>query len=153
MTMEAVRKDIVSRLIYTSRSLIDPDDKINQSRQLNQILRVAQARNTELGVTGGLFLKGDTFGQVLEGKPEALDEIMDAIRRDTRHTDITITSREAEVERVFGDWSMALVTDVDSPTLVLNLPETADKNEAGWLVSPEQFEIITEIKRSVLRAA
>ncbi|MDX8346923.1 BLUF domain-containing protein [Cognatiyoonia sp. IB215446] len=153
MTTEAVRKDIVSRLIYTSRSLIDPDDKINQSRQLNQILRVAQARNTELAVTGGLFLKGNVFGQVLEGAPEHLDQIMQKIRQDPRHTNVTQTSREDGVQRVFGDWSMALVGDMDTPVLMVNPPESTDKNEAGWLVSPEQFDIITKIKRSVLCAA
>jgi hypothetical protein len=95
---------MISSLLYVSRSLLRQPD---QAREIDNILAVARTRNANLNLTGALAFTETHFAQVLEGSRSAIDELMESIRRDRRHTDIQVTRVETLPERRFPDWRMA----------------------------------------------
>ncbi|MBF0430356.1 MAG: EAL domain-containing protein [Fibrobacteria bacterium] len=74
--------------------------------KVHELLNIARRRNARRDVTGMLLYAKGSFFQVLEGKPEAVERVMDIIQRDTRHNNITVITREPIAERCFGDWTM-----------------------------------------------
>lgn len=89
----------VNYWLYVSKSKIPAE-------AVPDILRNAQQKNAELGITGALMFGGGHFGQFLEGPPEALLTLKSAIMADQRHTEIkTIKTGKADL-RHFGGWSM-----------------------------------------------
>ena len=91
-------------LTYTSLARLDltADD-------LEAIHRTAREVNALEGITGLLIFNGTHFLQIVEGSPRAIDDLIERLRRDTRHHHLEIReSREVE-ERSFPDWSMELV--------------------------------------------
>jgi hypothetical protein len=95
---------MISSLLYVSRSLLRQPD---EAREIDNILAVARTRNANLNLTGALAFTETHFAQVLEGSRSAIDELMESIRRDRRHTDIQVTRVETLPERRFPDWRMA----------------------------------------------
>ena len=73
------------------------------------ILGQAQIRNRRLDVTGMLAVSDGHFCQVLEGRPDAVDSIMDRVRRDPRHTRIRVLLEQPTDRRSFEGWAMGLV--------------------------------------------
>lgn len=71
------------------------------------ILAVSGRNNRRDRITGGLVYDAGVFFQVIEGSADDLERLMDRMRLDSRHADITVISREAGVSRMFADWSMA----------------------------------------------
>lgn len=91
----------LQHLAYLSRastSISDTDVRhiLEQSRRNNPILRI----------TGHLQCHGDYFFQVLEGPENALDQLLDTLGRDARHTDLCVLYREPLDRRNFANWSM-----------------------------------------------
>lgn len=77
-----------------------------ENDDLNAILDVSRAKNSQLGVTGLLLHIDHGFLQILEGPKDAVLEIFGAIERDHRHTGINVLFQHDVPERLFGDWSM-----------------------------------------------
>ena len=73
---------------------------------LESILRTARAHNAEAGITGVLLFEGASFLQVLEGRAEDIDPLMERIRNDPRHARPVLLLREPIEERSFGEWTM-----------------------------------------------
>ena len=99
MASEALR-----RAIYVSvpDSGIDADD-------IGSILSTARRRNAELDLTGALLYGRGSFVQVLEGPPDSVDLILEAIRNDPRHSDMTVVMSAPVDAREFAAWVMAYV--------------------------------------------
>jgi EAL domain-containing protein (putative c-di-GMP-specific phosphodiesterase class I) len=74
--------------------------------ELAELLSRARANNARLGITGMLLHIEGSFFQVLEGAPDAIDGLFDAIRRDARHRQLTVIIREPVAARTFGEWTM-----------------------------------------------
>ena len=74
--------------------------------ELAELLSRARANNARLGITGMLLHIEGSFFQVLEGAPDAVDGLFDAIRRDARHRQLTVIIREPVAARTFGEWTM-----------------------------------------------
>lgn len=91
-------------LLYISKSKIEASDAQDE---LQRILATAHAFNQRVGITGALLFTGTHFAQIIEGQEEAISDLISAISRDERHTQITIVLRNPIVERRFPDWSMA----------------------------------------------
>ena len=91
-------------LTYTSLARLDLEE-----RDLLEILTVARDLNAIDGITGLLIFNGTHFLQVLEGAPDALDELLERIRRDSRHSDVEVREERPIEGRSFPDWSMRLV--------------------------------------------
>ena len=91
-------------LTYTSRAILDlsADD-------LHSIHRSARELNSIDGITGLLVFNGTSFLQIVEGARPAIDELMERLRRDPRHTGIEVRDERMVEARSFPDWSMELV--------------------------------------------
>ena len=81
--------------------------------ELRRMMDTAMRRNAESGITGVLRFDGAYFLQVLEGPRAAVEETMDRIRRDPRHTDVRLLHAGPLERRDFGEWSMVLVTEAE----------------------------------------
>ncbi len=83
--------------------------------QLQQLLIASQANNHKTGLTGLLLYDEGRFFQWIEGQPDHLADVWDAIQKDTRHTDIELMGQQSIPLRFFGDWDMRLsVRSVDA---------------------------------------
>jgi hypothetical protein len=91
-------------LTYTSLAALDlkPED-------LEAIHRTARDVNALEGVTGLLIFNGTNFLQIIEGAPNAIDDLVERLRRDRRHSGLEIRDEHEMEERSFPDWSMELV--------------------------------------------
>ncbi len=91
-------------LTYTSLAQLDL-----AATDLEDIHRTARHANALNGVTGLLIFNGTHFLQVVEGMEEAVDSLVENLRRDPRHTGFEIRDLSFVEERSFPDWSMELV--------------------------------------------
>ena len=91
-------------LTYTSLANLDltADD-------LHDIHRTAREHNAIDGITGLLVFNGNRFLQIVEGVPAAIDELVERLRRDARHSGLEIRDERKIEARSFPDWSMELV--------------------------------------------
>ena len=73
------------RIAYVSRALASTG-----ALEIHDIVRVANNRNAELGLTGALIFLDGYFLQVIEGLPGPLHERFAIIAADPRHTEISV---------------------------------------------------------------
>ncbi len=95
----------------------------------HDILETAWRHNGEMGITGYLLRTRTQYFQLLEGGDDVLDDVVDMIRKDTRHTDMEILCDNTVNERRFANWAMGyhLVTE-------------AERDEfEGWLKDGNDF--------------
>ena len=94
----------VFSLLYVSRSLVH-----GQAAEIAvaDIVSVARQRNLDLGVCGALLFTGTQFSQVLEGSRAGVEELMDSINRDPRHTDIVVIRQGDVPQARFARWTLA----------------------------------------------
>lgn len=112
------------RVVYVSHAL--PEAATTQE-MLAQILAAARRNNARVGVTGALLYSARRFAQVLEGPPEAVEEIFETIQCDTRHDQIAVLDVSSPAERAFADWSMAFVEEVPVTAEDLDGPQAAPR--------------------------
>ena len=91
-------------LAYTSHAALDL-----QATDLESIHRAARESNALNGVTGLLVFNGTHFLQVIEGAEAALDDLLERLRRDRRHSGLEVHDERTIENRSFPDWSMELV--------------------------------------------
>jgi hypothetical protein len=78
--------------------------------ELHAIASRARVKNEREGITGALLFVENSFVQVLEGKDAAIENLLAALRADTRHRDITILMDRNVPSRDFQNWSMGIIT-------------------------------------------
>lgn len=91
-------------LTYTSMARLDLTEA-----DVGDIHRAASQTNALEGITGLLIFNGTHFLQILEGAPEAVDELLARLRHDRRHEAMEVRDERDIERRFFGDWSMELV--------------------------------------------
>lgn len=91
-------------LTYTSHARLDLSD-----RDLNDILQTARHLNALDGVTGLLIYDGVRFLQIIEGAEAAIDDLLQRLLRDPRHSALEVRDERFVEARSFSDWSMELV--------------------------------------------
>ena len=91
-------------LTYTSLARLDL-----QSDDIEAIHRTARELNALEGITGLLIFNGTHFLQIIEGAPNAIDDLVERLRRDPRHNGLEIREERMVDSRSFPDWSMELV--------------------------------------------
>lgn len=111
-------------LTYTSRASLDLG-----AGDLEQIHRTAREVNALEGITGLLIFNGTHFLQIVEGAPEAIEDLVERLRRDPRHHGFEIRDERSVEHRSFPSWSMELVRVSASyfearETVSEQLPET-----------------------------
>jgi EAL domain-containing protein (putative c-di-GMP-specific phosphodiesterase class I) len=77
-----------------------------QDEELVELLARSRAKNAGLGITGMLLYDNGSFFQILEGSPEAVDQLYQTIAQDERHTKAVVIIREPIPKRSFGEWTM-----------------------------------------------
>ena len=80
--------------------------------QLTELLEKARAANEQAGLTGMLLYTDSdgSFFQVLEGDPAAIDQLLQKLSLDVRHSHLTIIIREPIAAREFADWTMGFAS-------------------------------------------
>lgn len=91
-------------LTYTSRASLDLS-----SADLADIHQAARHLNALDGITGLLVFDGTRFLQIIEGSEEAIDSLVQRLRRDPRHSALEIRDERLVERRSFPDWSMELL--------------------------------------------
>jgi len=114
-------------LTYTSLASFDLI-----SSDLEEIHRTALRRNALDGVTGLLVFNGLRFLQIVEGDDVAVDELVERLRRDPRHSSLEVRAESRIDRRSFPDWSMELVKVSASyfeakETIRAHIPSTVDE--------------------------
>ena len=91
-------------LTYTSLARLDLG-----AEDLNAIHRTARELNSLDGITGLLVFNGTHFLQIVEGAEQAIDDLVERLRRDPRHTGLEVRDERKVEGRSFPGWSMELV--------------------------------------------
>jgi Sensors of blue-light using FAD len=74
--------------------------------KLLALLQQCLANNVSSGVTGMLVYGNGTFLQALEGDDKAVDDLVEKISNDPRHSHIQLLHRKPIEERQYSDWTM-----------------------------------------------
>ncbi|SIN90718.1 Sensors of blue-light using FAD [Parasphingorhabdus marina DSM 22363] len=114
-------------VIYVSK-VADQFDE----RQLEDLVDQAAAINAKNGLTGMLVYNGKNFMQLLEGKQRRVEQTLERIARDERHSDLVVIRQLDDRPRECPDWSMR------SFTVPLTVPGSADVVAQSL---PEGFEM------------
>ncbi len=96
---------MLRRVTYVSRALT------TSRADLDAILAVARRNNAAMRVTGAMMLTNKHFAQVLEGPPDAVEEIFERIQMDDRHTAVAVLEVADVAARAFDAWSMGFIED------------------------------------------
>lgn len=106
--MQDVKGSRMEQLVYVSRSV----RSVNSAIGMSDILAEARPNNARDEITGCLTAIDGRFVQVVEGEADRLDDLINRLLRDERHTDLRVLERRTVVERAFPEWDML------SPVLV-----------------------------------
>ena len=90
--------------LYQSRALIGADPKIH-----DDILEISITNNRKNNVTGFLHREGEYFVQYLEAEKDILEDTLDRIAKDDRHTDFAVIDEGNLRRRTLPDWQMGFV--------------------------------------------
>lgn len=96
----------IHQLIYESR----PSAGIDEDALID-ILDRTQYKNLRLGISGLLVFHNGKFMQLLEGEEKQVKELFEIIRRDPRHTDVTVTLETDSQTRIMPSWVMGFHVD------------------------------------------
>jgi hypothetical protein len=92
-------------IVYASVAQTDFDDEA-----LDELGRLAAARNDELGVSGYLYFETGRFFQYIEGEHDAVTELMARIELDPRHEVMHVVYDDRLQQRRFPGWGMRVLT-------------------------------------------
>jgi hypothetical protein len=84
------------------------------AEQLLALLQQCLKNNVSNGVTGMLLYGNETFLQALEGDEKAVDDLVEKIKKDPRHTNIQFLHRRTIERRQYSEWSMGFKRVSDS---------------------------------------
>ena len=94
----------LTSVTYTSLARLDL-----QASDLEAIHRTAREQNALDGITGLLVFNGTHFLQIIEGAEDAIEDLVERLRKDPRHNGFEIRDRRQVDARSFPGWSMELV--------------------------------------------
>jgi hypothetical protein len=91
----------MKRMIYCSQANVDfsPEELIS-------LLELSRVNNQASGLTGMLLYSSQSFLQMLEGDPAALEETYARITADGRHVNLRLLMNIDVPARLFPDWTM-----------------------------------------------
>jgi len=110
-------------LIYHSKAI----PELTQV-DLSEILATARRENLKNRITGFLTYRDHYFLQLLEGNENKVKETLDRIKKDTRHSSVTVIGEYKSTSQLMPDWNMAQVDSMKiaaSAKDLINLFETA----------------------------
>jgi hypothetical protein len=89
------------QVVYVSSSI-----DLDITKFVDESLPKIQAANNQLGITGVLLFSEGTFLQVIEGEPQAVNDLYGSIIRDGRHKQVIKLLERDAGQRSFPDWAM-----------------------------------------------
>jgi hypothetical protein len=95
---------LLKTLTYTSRARLDLGDE-----DLARIHQTARHSNALDGISGLLLFDGSRFLQIVEGAEDAIDNLVERLRMDPRHSAFEIRDERYVERRSFPGWSMELI--------------------------------------------
>ncbi|NJD07175.1 MAG: cyclic nucleotide-binding domain-containing protein [Methylococcaceae bacterium] len=136
----------IKRLMYVSTRHAHFTDE-----EIIELGRQSSLNNNRLGLTGVLIAVHEYFFQILEGPEPVLDGLLEKIRSDSRHRDLTILSVEHGLrERLFTDWGMRTVCLTEESGVLLQAIRMMLRNIAqshhiiGRYTHPAVLKLLTE---------
>lgn len=91
----------LARIAYASALCDEP-----RRGELDALVSAWRRHNAQHGITGLLLQHAGSVFQVIEGFPEDVVRLYEAIARDRRHHCVTQLIHEPASQRWFGDWSL-----------------------------------------------
>lgn len=101
----------ISCLTYQSRAVTPLS-----AAELEALAVQARERNHRLGLTGMLLYDSGRFLQTLEGPPDALAQVWESIRRDSRHHKIEVLTEHVIASRLFSGWDLLVYSRMEGET-------------------------------------
>lgn len=99
------------QLVYASTATIGHDlSHPETQRGLMKIVSHSRRANPKRGIVGALHFGQGQFLQILEGQTEAVDALFEAIREDSRNSDIQILREQEREAPRFAQWNMKFLT-------------------------------------------
>jgi hypothetical protein len=122
-------------LTYTSLASFDLEGE-----DIEAIHAKARELNALDGISGLLVFNGTHFLQIIEGSHAAVDDLVERLRRDPRHSALEVRDERDVETPAFPDWSMELVrvtTDrfQASDTVAERLPPTVPDSVKDRLIA------------------
>jgi hypothetical protein len=96
-----------------------------KEHEIPSLLEGTRNANAARDVTGMLLYVDGSFFQVLEGEAAIVEPLYEKIKRDPRHSRVTLIIKEPILERSFGEWTMGFAA--------------LDAKEAGDLAGTNDF--------------
>jgi len=132
------------RVTYVSRSTFKPfGSQSGIEPNVARILSQSRRNNMHRNLVGVLYYGNGCFFQCLEGKSDDIDKLLESLRRDPRHRDLEILSREPIEQLSFMDWNMKYVS-VDQKVQEL-LKRHNMKRFDPYQFSPEMIKQLVEV--------
>ena len=127
-------------LIYTSN-----ETQAFTAEDLRKLLLRARMRNQQKGVTGMLVHRAGCFLQALEGDEDAVNEIYQAIAKDTRHSEINLLRRGRSFgqQRHFGTWSMGFADESGMADVLRGFVSLNEDLDLRRLPEAEAFTLLS----------
>lgn len=88
-------------LVYTSIS----SQKVSDD-DIKYFLQIIRHKNQQQQITGMLLYLDPFFIQALEGEESVVNQLFDAIKKDTRHHKVSLIYKKPITERHFENWTM-----------------------------------------------
>ncbi len=98
----------IVQLILCSR-IADPQDANRLERDIDHIVRCAQAENARLELTGALLTDRASFAQVIEGPIASIEGMYSRIADDKRHQGVELLQYNTTHVRLLPLWPLAFV--------------------------------------------
>ena len=70
------------------------------------LLEQCHLNNPKRGLTGLLIFGNNTFLQTIEGETNVVEELLEKISKDKRHTKFQILSKQSIEKRQYSNWAM-----------------------------------------------
>ena len=97
---------MLRRLAYVSHPAADMPPT-----EVSRIIQVSRSNNLAHGITGVLVYTGTDFAQLIEGRPDTVEQLWRNIRADARHHGVTAFLDEPTERAWFETWRMGYLYD------------------------------------------
>lgn len=102
------------RIVYISKASFGGAGRAaTVEHEIGRILMQSRRNNPARGLVGALYYGDGHFFQVLVGEIASIEALLDRLRKDPRHHDLTVLSRRPIEQASFTGWSMKYVAAAD----------------------------------------
>ncbi|NNM76302.1 BLUF domain-containing protein [Sphingomonas sp. ID1715] len=94
------------------------------------------------GITGLLVFNGERFCQTIEGAPEAIENLVERLKRDPRHEDFAVLDDGDVPTRRFRSWDMQLLAVPGDKQAALDLARLRFEAEADFSARAKIYQTV-----------